>query len=107
MINRLFALSTIGCVLAAAAMADVLTLRNGQTVHGTYIGGTARQIQMEIGGQIQTFDISQIQSVSFTDSSPQGSYNPAPQGAPGQSGPQSAVYNPNQQGVAYNGGSGY
>ncbi len=106
--NRLSIVFTIGCLAAVAAMADVVTLRNGQTVYGTYIGGTARQIQMDIRGQIQTFDISQIQSISFTDAgSPQSTYGQNPQGggynqgAYNQSGPQGA-YNP---GAAYGGAS--
>jgi hypothetical protein len=29
-------------------LADTLTLKDGRTVHGTYLGGTSRQVKMEI-----------------------------------------------------------
>ena len=82
----------IGCLTAGIAAADVITMRNGQTIYGTYIGGNARQIRLDVGGgQIQTFDIGQVQSISFGDSNSQSgpqygaapSYNaPPPPGPP-------------------------
>jgi hypothetical protein len=82
----------IGCLTAGIAAADVITMRNGQTIYGTYIGGNARQIRLDVGGgQIQTFDIGQVQSISFGDSGAQSgpqygaapSYNaPPPPGPP-------------------------
>lgn len=83
--KRLTALLSTGCLITAAATADSITLRNGQTVNGTYLGGTARQIRLDVNGQIQTYDIALVQSVTFTDSSYQG------QPAPGYGG--GAVYN--------------
>jgi hypothetical protein len=65
-----FAFLTFG-VLASA---DTINLRNGAAVQGTYLGGTARQIRIDVNGNIQTFDIGQVQSVTFTDPS----YQPAP-----------------------------
>jgi hypothetical protein len=68
-------------------------MRNGQTIYGTYIGGSARQIRVDVGaGQIQTFDIGQVQSISFGDSGPQQgpqygaapTYNAPPPGAAAQ-----------------------
>lgn len=52
---------------AAAANADTLTLKNGEVLTGTYLGGTARQIRMDLNGDIRTFDIGQVQSLSFID----------------------------------------
>jgi hypothetical protein len=93
--NRLRAIFALGCFVAAAASADVITMRNGQTIYGTYIGGNARQLRVDVGGgQIQTFDIGQVQSISFGDSGSQpgpqnGSapaYSAPPAGAPPQYG---------------------
>src|SRR5690349_916059 len=56
-------------VLASASFADVLVLRNGQVVNGTYLGGTARQVKMEVNNQIQTFDIREVNTLSFNGSS--------------------------------------
>jgi hypothetical protein len=76
--NRLSAILGIACVLAGIASADVITLRGGQTVYGTYIGGTARQIRVEVSGQIQTFDIGNVQSIAFNDPGYQPTASPAP-----------------------------
>jgi len=61
-------------IFSAAASADTVTLRNGQIVQGTYLGGTARQVRVDVNGNVQTFDIGQVQSISFIDQS----YEPAP-----------------------------
>jgi hypothetical protein len=61
-------------IFGAVACADTINLRNGEAVHGTFLGGNARQIQVEIKGSIQTFDIGQVQSVTFSDPN----YQPAP-----------------------------
>jgi hypothetical protein len=49
------------------ASADTVTLRNGEVVQGTFIGGTARQIRVDVNGDIRNFDIGQVQSVTFAD----------------------------------------
>ena len=59
---------------ASVASADSVTLRNGQVVEGTYLGGTARQIRVDVSGNIQTFDIGQVLSVTFSDPN----YQPPP-----------------------------
>jgi hypothetical protein len=76
--NRLRAILAIGCLLACVAPADVITLRNGQTVYGTYIGGTARQIRVDVNGQIQTYDIGFVQSIAFNDPGSQPTASPSP-----------------------------
>ncbi|MDE3198162.1 MAG: hypothetical protein KGN84_17575 [Acidobacteriota bacterium] len=65
-------------IVSAVASADTLTLRNGQVVQGTYLGGNARELRMDVNGAIQTFDVGQVQSVSFVDSG----YAPAPPSPP-------------------------
>jgi hypothetical protein len=51
---------------ATAAFSDTLTLRNGQVVNGTYMGGTARTVKMEVGDAIKTYDVSDIATLQFT-----------------------------------------
>jgi len=68
--------------LAGATFADTLVLRNGQVVNGTYLGGTAREVKMQVENQIQTFDITQLITLSFSGSQgapQQESYNQPPQ----------------------------
>jgi hypothetical protein len=61
-------------ILSAVASADTINLRNGDVIQGTYLGGTARQIRIDVNGNIQTYDIGQVQSVTFVDPS----YGPPP-----------------------------
>jgi hypothetical protein len=49
----------------SAVSADTLTLRDGKTVEGSYLGGSARQIRMAVGDEIRTFDVSDVQSLRF------------------------------------------
>jgi hypothetical protein len=60
--------ATVLCTLAfaTAAFSDTLTLRNGQVVNGTYMGGTARTVKMEVGDAIKTYDVSDIATLQFT-----------------------------------------
>jgi hypothetical protein len=83
--NMSFSTRSATLICAAAVLlgtggflrADTLTLRSGETIQGTYLGGTARQIRMELNGDIRTFDVGQIQSVIFSDTNYQ-SYPPPP-----------------------------
>ncbi len=81
------------CLLPAMAAADTLTLRNGQVVQGAYLGGSAREIRMDLGDHVQSFPLDQISALQF-DSGPlptQG-YNPPPQ-PQGYNNPQSTAGN--------------
>ena len=75
------------CTAAAFLSADTLTLRTGETIQGTYLGGTTRQVRMDLNGEIRTFDIAQVQSVIFSDPV----YHSAP---PYPAAPPSSVYPP-------------
>lgn len=72
----------VRCLLLLAAAvslvsADTLTLRNGQTVQGSYLGGTSRQIRMAVGDSIRSFDVSEVLSLTF-----EAQAEPAPAPAP-------------------------
>src|SRR5665213_2906468 len=62
------------CSAAALLSADTLTLRSGETVQGTFLGGTARQVRMDLNGNIRNYDIADVQSVIFSDQT----YQPPP-----------------------------
>lgn len=57
--------SLLALVLAGGAFADTLKLRTGRVVNGTYLGGTSRQVRMEVGDRIETFDIGEVASLEF------------------------------------------
>jgi hypothetical protein len=48
----------MGLALATTAFADVITLKNGRVINGTYLGGSPRQVKVEVGDQIMTLDVS-------------------------------------------------
>jgi hypothetical protein len=52
--------------MAAAGFADTITLRNGRVVTGTYLGGTARQVRVDTGDQVQTLEVSDITRIEFS-----------------------------------------
>jgi hypothetical protein len=51
--------------LATSVFADTVKLKNGRVVQGTYLGGSARQVRMEVGDQIQTLDVADIDRIEF------------------------------------------
>ncbi len=60
----------ITAILSCCAMlpGDTLTLRNGTAVEGAYLGGSSREIRMEVGDKIQTFPIDSVTGVQFGSS---------------------------------------
>ena len=60
----------IGIALACAglAFADTVTMKSGRVIQGTYLGGTARQIRVDRGDQIQTLDVSDVSRIEFSGS---------------------------------------
>ncbi len=57
--------------------ADTLTLRNGRVVQGSYLGGTVRQVRMAVGDRIETYDVSDIESIRFESGQPAAAAEPA------------------------------
>jgi len=58
-------LPAVAILLATAVYADVITLKNGRVINGTYLGGSPRQVKMEVGDQIETFDVQDIARIEF------------------------------------------
>src|SRR5262245_45210167 len=50
--------------------ADTLSLRNGKTVNGNYLGGNARQIRMDVGDRVESYDVSEVAGIKFESSAP-------------------------------------
>jgi hypothetical protein len=51
--------------LATASYADIVTMKSGRVINGTYLGGTARTIKVEVGDHIETLDISDVVRIEF------------------------------------------
>jgi hypothetical protein len=79
----------LALAMAATAYADTLTLRDGRVIQGRYVGGTADAIQMEVNGEVQTYNVRDVQALSRDSNTapvpapaaPSG-YEPAPAPAP-------------------------
>lgn len=68
----------IAIAALSIAWADTLTLRDGRTVEGQFLGGTARQVRMAVGDSVRTFDVSDVASLQFEGVKPAPSPAPAP-----------------------------
>jgi hypothetical protein len=56
--------------MAGIALADTVTLRSGRVVNGNYLGGTPRQVRVDIEGRTETFDVSEVGKIEFGGSEP-------------------------------------
>src|SRR5258707_9029040 len=50
---------------ATLGSADTLYTKDGRIVAGTYLGGTARQVRMEVGDRVDSYDISDVSRIEF------------------------------------------
>jgi hypothetical protein len=56
--------------LATAASADVITLKSGRVINGTYLGGTAHQVKVEVAGAVETLDVADVYRIEFSGNAP-------------------------------------
>jgi hypothetical protein len=68
--------------LAMAAFADTVTLRDGRVLNGNYLGGTPRQVRLDMGDRVETLDIGDIVRIEFGEpaAAPTAAPAPAPNG---------------------------
>ena len=63
---RLLRLAIVLAV-ATTGFADTITLRSGRVIDGTYLGGTSRQVRVDVGDQIQVKLLSTDPQRGFID----------------------------------------
>jgi len=56
-------------LLATAGFADTITMKSGRVINGTYLGGTARTIKVEVADRIETLDLSDVVRIEFAGAS--------------------------------------
>jgi hypothetical protein len=71
------------CVLlvlttGVAGLADTLYLKNGTVVGGTYLGGTARQVRMDLGNRVASYDLADVTKIEFQSTSASAPEPPPP-----------------------------
>jgi hypothetical protein len=59
----------LGIFLLVAGMgaADTITLRDGRTVNGSYLGGDARNVRFAVGDRVDNFRVEEITAITFGD----------------------------------------
>jgi len=67
-----------------ALSADTLTLKNGRILNGTYLGGTSREVRLDLGDHVETIPVESISTLLFDSPAPA----PAPAAAPQAPAPQ-------------------
>ncbi len=55
---------------ASVAFADTVTLKDGRVIEGIYLGGSPRQVRLEVGDQIRNIDVADIVRIQFGAAAP-------------------------------------
>jgi hypothetical protein len=64
---RSIAATALGFLFAGAAMADTLELRDGRILTGRFLGGTQALMRFSVNGEVQTFNVTEIVALTFTN----------------------------------------
>jgi len=67
----------IALALASTGFGDTIVLKNGRVINGTYLGGTPRQVKVEVADQITVVDVGDIARIEFSGGG-SGGYTSAP-----------------------------
>lgn len=77
-----FSLAGVALLSGSLASADTLTLKNGRVMNGTYLGGTAREIRLDLGDHVETIDVEKVSTLQFDNTAPSGESNRQPMQPP-------------------------
>lgn len=67
---------------ASTALADTLSLEDGNVLKGTYVGGSPTQLKFDVSGQVLTFKREQVRSLTFEAPPPPAPKPSVPAAAP-------------------------
>jgi len=59
---------TLALLVATSVAADVLTIRDGRAIQGTYRGGTQQAIHFEVNGAVQAYQLTDVMALTFATS---------------------------------------
>ena len=78
---RSIAAAALGLLLAGGVVADTLELKDGRVLQGRFLGGTQALMRFSVNGEVQTFNVTEIVALTFTNNyaSADGGPAPAPQ----------------------------
>lgn len=63
-------LSLLSLLSVTLASADTLTMKDGRVMNGTYIGGTAREIRLDMGDHVETIAVERVSALQFDNQAP-------------------------------------
>jgi hypothetical protein len=80
---RWIAIAALGPLFAGATFADTLELKDGRVLQGRFLGGTQALMRFSVNGEVQTFNVTEIVALTFTNNygPVAGGPAPAPQAA--------------------------
>ena len=73
--------AALGLLFAGGAVADTLELKDGRVLQGRFLGGTQALMRFSVNGEVQTFNVSEIVALTFTNDHGNAAGAPAPQAA--------------------------
>jgi hypothetical protein len=78
--TRSIAAAALGVLFTGGAMADTLELKDGRVLQGRFLGGTQALMRFSVNGEVQTFNVTEIVALTFTNN--YGAAAGAPEPAP-------------------------
>jgi hypothetical protein len=60
-------------IVAASLAADTVTMRDGRTVQGEYLGGDTRRIRVAVGDRVETLNVDEVSEIKFGSPAPAAS----------------------------------
>ena len=75
---RSIAVAALGLLVAGAAVADTLELKDGRVLQGRFLGGTQALMRFSVNGEVQTFNVTEIVALTFTNNYAGADGGPAP-----------------------------
>jgi len=72
---RLFSTALL-MACATGVWADTITMKDGRVYTGTYLGGNARQIRVDLGSEVRTLDLANVARIDFSNSASAPTYSP-------------------------------
>ena len=75
---RSIAAAALGLLFAGGAVADTLELKDGRVLQGRFLGGTQALMRFSVNGEVQTFNVTEIVALTFTNNYASADGGPAP-----------------------------
>jgi hypothetical protein len=75
---RSIGVAALALLFASGAVADTLELKDGRVLQGRFLGGTQALMRFSVNGEVQTFNVTEIVALTFTNNYASADGGPAP-----------------------------